>query len=275
MDTPDRTMTVAFQRRQVFRTLKNKGDIRCGFEGVKTSHRENIIQNSYAFVYFLKGHGVYTDHCGRKHPFKAGSIMQRFPNKVHGTDYYNVSTCFLAVPSEVYHLFKMVKLVDDNSPVLEVGLKASYIKSFECIFEDLCDQPETQLAKSLVDMQQLILTLLMAGKRDDRGEILVEKTCELLSKNLRIRVNMPDIAKELNVGYSKLRKLFKRKTGLSMAEYRIQCRIEAAQSMLSTPGLFVSNVAMALGFPNVQNFSKQFKQYCGQSPREFQRIQGT
>jgi AraC-like DNA-binding protein len=80
---------------------------------------------------------------------------------------------------------------------------------------------------------------------------------------------MEALIRELAIGYSKFRKLFKRSTGKSPNQYHINLRLDKAKELLSTTNLNVTEVAYQLGFDSVFYFSRLFKKKNGVSPKSF------
>lgn len=80
---------------------------------------------------------------------------------------------------------------------------------------------------------------------------------------------LPEIAKELDVTYPTLRRIFRARHGMSMGTYRIRARLEAACRLLVSYS--VGEVSRRLGYPDAFGFSAQFKKHVGMSPSEYRR----
>ena len=65
--------------------------------------------------------------------------------------------------------------------------------------------------------------------------------------------------------------LFKRKTGLSISEYKNERRIEQAKSLLETTSLPIGEIAQAAGFTDPNYFSSLFRKKEGQSPLQYRK----
>jgi AraC-like DNA-binding protein len=64
---------------------------------------------------------------------------------------------------------------------------------------------------------------------------------------------------------------FKKVTGMSPAQYLINCRILKAKELLMK-GYSVEEVCDLAGFNNLPHFSRSFKQYTGHSPKQYQMM---
>lgn len=74
----------------------------------------------------------------------------------------------------------------------------------------------------------------------------------------------------LDMPYHTLRKLFRRREGLSLSKYWQRCRLQKAEELLSQ-NKYVFEVAYEMGFSSEGNFANWFKKQKGMTPREFQR----
>lgn len=77
--------------------------------------------------------------------------------------------------------------------------------------------------------------------------------------------DMAVIANQLDISYSYFSKLFKEQTGKTFTEYSKQARMEEADRLLRA-GQRVTQVALALGYRNIQNFSRAYTKYFGRRP---------
>lgn len=77
--------------------------------------------------------------------------------------------------------------------------------------------------------------------------------------------DMAVIANQLDISYSYFSKLFKEQTGKTFSEYSMQARMEEADRRLRA-GQRVTQVALSLGYQNIQNFSRAYAKYFGRRP---------
>lgn len=64
-------------------------------------------------------------------------------------------------------------------------------------------------------------------------------------------------------------RLFHKVTGCTFSDYLIQCRMEKAAELLSNVNYKTYEVSLMVGYDNPKNFSRAFKQYYQETPREF------
>jgi len=72
----------------------------------------------------------------------------------------------------------------------------------------------------------------------------------------------------IDISYHTLRKLFRRREGLSLSKYWQRCRLQKAEELLSQ-NKYVFEVAYQMGFSSEGNFTNWFKKHKGMTPREY------
>ena len=87
--------------------------------------------------------------------------------------------------------------------------------------------------------------------------------------------SIKDCLKKLPLNYDYIRKLFKKETGVTPAEYLLKERMTLAQQLLSSgisnrfSPYTVSQIAEACGYSEPLYFSRVFKNYFGVAPSEY------
>ncbi len=77
------------------------------------------------------------------------------------------------------------------------------------------------------------------------------------------------LAKLCCMSESTLRRCFNEELGVSPITYKNKFRINRSKDLILYSDLTISQIAYALGFGNVYEFSNMFKQYVGYSPSQF------
>lgn len=75
----------------------------------------------------------------------------------------------------------------------------------------------------------------------------------------------------LNVSYSWFRKMFKKYTGLSPAQYISQIKLQKAKVLLLNTKKSVKEIAFELHYEDTAYFSTIFKKHVGLSPTEYKQ----
>ncbi len=93
-----------------------------------------------------------------------------------------------------------------------------------------------------------------------------------IDENPISREPLKKLAPDIHVGRNQLQTAFKQITGRTIRRYRLEKRMAAAATMLTTGDTSVKEVAIACGHCDcVSNFSKLFKAVYNMSPEEYVR----
>ncbi len=106
-------------------------------------------------------------------------------------------------------------------------------------------------------------------KRQDTGNVHVEKAKHYLSDHLTQEIRTGDIAAAVGLSPYHLSRLFKSHTGLTMREYLIQERVEAAKQLLAASDRTIPQIASLLRFCDQSYFTMVFRKLTGQTPGEY------
>ena len=90
-----------------------------------------------------------------------------------------------------------------------------------------------------------------------------------MRENLSRALCMEDVAKEVGMGYSKFRKVFRNYTGFSPTQYFLNLKLEKAKDYLSNTHLSCKEIAFRLGFDSAAYFNKMFRQRHEITPQEY------
>jgi AraC-like DNA-binding protein len=77
------------------------------------------------------------------------------------------------------------------------------------------------------------------------------------------------VADHVHLNADRFSRLFKKVTGVTVAEYVNRARVERVKQLLANPDTRVSEAALATGFRDIAHFNRSFRRYTGQSPRQY------
>jgi DNA-binding IclR family transcriptional regulator len=100
-------------------------------------------------------------------------------------------------------------------------------------------------------------------------EAIIEQARDFLDEHAHTAIDMEELARNLHVGYSWFRRMFKAQTGESPNRYHLHRRMEEAQRLLRDTDLTVKQIAARLGYESQNYFSGIFKKQTGRSPNHF------
>ncbi len=118
----------------------------------------------------------------------------------------------------------------------------------------------------------LAAELMQMNERENRAaqNEYVEHALRFLNANFRREIRVGEIAEQIGIDRSYLFKLFREQVGVSLQQYLIRLRMDAARSMLAETTAAVGTVAASVGYEPL-HFSKMFKRYFGESPQKFRK----
>jgi AraC family L-rhamnose operon transcriptional activator RhaR len=106
-------------------------------------------------------------------------------------------------------------------------------------------------------------------------DVLVQRMARYLRDNYCRGVQIRDVAAQVHLSERHTSRLFHQVMGLSIKDYLVSLRLEAAEHMLLSSNRPVKDVGEAAGFPDPQHFTTVFRQRVGLTPAAFRRQRGT
>ncbi|MBQ9269039.1 MAG: helix-turn-helix transcriptional regulator [Oscillospiraceae bacterium] len=152
------------------------------------------------------------------------------------------------------------------------GIPAELVLTEQRMGEDFQRSATTVLL--LLAWVRAILERMEEFLESEQADTPVKRARKYILQNLDQELSREDIAAHVFVSSGYLGRLFKRETGMSLSEYIFQERMKLAARLLSQTSLYVTAVAMRVGFSNFPYFSTQFKKYSGMTPVEYRRRAG-
>ena len=98
---------------------------------------------------------------------------------------------------------------------------------------------------------------------------VIQRTITYIDSDLSADLSLHTLAAVQKVNPSYLSSLFKKETGETLTDHVNKKRMAQAAHLLQTTQLQIQSVAQSCGISDVNYFSKLFKKYSGQTPREF------
>ena len=102
---------------------------------------------------------------------------------------------------------------------------------------------------------------------------MISNAMNYIANHLDLPLSLKDVADSLNVNPSYLSTQFKKETGVTVTDYIRAQKIEYASILLTTTSRQVQEVAEAVGFYDVQYFSKLFKKEKGSTPSTYRQLE--
>lgn len=233
--------------------------------------------DEYQLVYISKGSGYFQSQFCKKQKIKAGTMFLLYPNEWHS--YYPEEEGWfehwVGFKGKLIESWIENKFFSREKPVYEIGVNTTIIG----LYEDIV----TYATEERTGYQQLISSMVLyimgnvyyKEKNMSFGKsVAIEKINEartIMKKTIDNPLPVETIAKNLNVGYSWFRSSFKEYTGISPAQYQLQLRYLRAKELLHTTQMSISEIAYALSFESVAQFSTFFRKREGFPPSHFRK----
>ncbi|MBD3921774.1 helix-turn-helix domain-containing protein [Paenibacillus sp. PR3] len=103
------------------------------------------------------------------------------------------------------------------------------------------------------------------SKESNHGERIVH----YLNENYYKDIVFEEMAKEIGISYSYMRKIAYEMTGLSLVDYLNKLRIDKAKDMLMDSGQTIAQIASEVGYYNVRSLNHYFRKFEGMPPSSF------
>ena len=123
----------------------------------------------------------------------------------------------------------------------------------------------------LLDIFYQYLMKMCNDLGESNPKTIIRRVYAYMEKNYYKSLKLEAIAKIFNYNNAYLGKLFRLESGDSFNNILDQIRIDNAKRLLMETDLKVYQVAMKVGYSNVDYFHIKFKKYAGVSPKEFKK----
>lgn len=240
------------------------------------------VLNEYQVIYIIRGKGFFESRSVPCTSVEEGSVILLFPGEWHrfkpdekvGWDEY-----WVGFKGEIAENLVRNNFFNSKDALINIGIKEEILGLLTGIIENTKEEKIGYQALVSGALLHLLGHIHRTQKQQQFSEenhvgTLINKARILLRQRIDEEVVMEDIAKELNVSYSWLRKMFKSYTGIALGQYLIQLKIERAKTLLSNPSKTIKEIAYDLQFVSCFYFSRLFKEKTGVSPEKFRQAIG-
>lgn len=233
------------------------------------------VLQEYQIIYIARGMGKLESARGGLRLVQAGDLFVLFPNEWHryspdpetGWEEH-----WVAFQGSRAAALTAENRASPERPLFRTGLSDALLREFLRIAEEVTEEAvgyQNVVAARL----HLILALAQAAhqRQDQATDVLevIKRAKELLRERIDRPTDMQDLAADLHVGYPWLRKMFRLHTGLPLAQYQMQLRLNHACELLSSTTLPIAAIGSRNGFESAYYFARVFRSKIGCSPSEY------
>lgn len=245
-------------------------------------------RNHFLFHYVISGKGQlrYTDTSGQKQhvDVHAGEGFMIFPGKIN---------TYQADQSDPWHYIwiefdglrmherlSQVGITEDDPRYAPTAADArdEMMRQMLYIVEHLDESPLNVVGHMYLFFDFLTKSTERPSRQDRHGDLrsfYISEAIEYIERHYQEDMTVGDIAANSGLDRSYLGSLFKASVGTSMQQYLMNYRMSRACELLNLTALAVSEVGVAVGYPNQMRFSRAFKNAKGVSPREWRKREET
>lgn len=234
------------------------------------------ILAEFQILYITRGSGWFmSTHCPRT-VVQAGDAIMLMPGEWHSyapdrrTGWTENWIGFTG--DFVQHLLRL-NFFSTVHPILRVGFSDTLFAAFEQAVR-VAREEKPAYQQQLAGFVALIVGTIYAKSRqhpykDNPDTDSINLARRYMREHLSENINMEDVAREIGLGYSKFRKIFRGYTGFPPTQYFLNLKIEKAKDYLSSTSYSCKEIAFRLGFDSGSYFNKMFRQHTGITPLEF------
>lgn len=237
------------------------------------------ILNEYQLLYLTEGEGTFHSASVKSARIKEGDIFLLFPGEWHS---YNPTP---SIGWKSYWIGFKGKNMDDRiqagflspqKPIYHIGYSSDVVYLYKEAYKTAVQEAaySQQLLAGIVNHLIGLMYSLERNNilgRDAERVQLVNKVRLRIRESLESSLTIQQIATELGISYSNLRKLFKEYTGIAPAMYQQDLRLQRAKELLATTNISIKEIAYKLNFDSPDYFSSKFKIKTGIKPSDFRK----
>ncbi|MBP1989106.1 AraC family transcriptional regulator [Paenibacillus eucommiae] len=244
----------------------------------------------WEFLYVDKGEVEVTTDTER-HLLKQGTIIFHKPNEFHSFYAYGGSApniivmTFDCLSIAMKHFENQIISLQDGERNLLAEMIKEGMDAFSFPFQHPLNRKESapvgceQMIKIYLEMflirllrkdhsvkQEEALSYPAREKSDDQT---IRDIMHYMEDHLNMKVSLAEMSESLHLAKTKLKELFKKKTGTTIMAYFSNLKINRAKVLIREDSKNFTEISGMLGFSSVHHFSKAFKKTTGTSPSEY------
>lgn len=139
----------------------------------------------------------------------------------------------------------------------------------------IVSEPEDRYSADLAAARVQLLLLLLLRRSGTPAEnrsgehIIIRRAQQYICTHARRKLSVPLVASQISVSPSYLTALFHKDLQISPAEYIRRVKLQESKQMIQENVLNFTEIAKALEYSTVHQFSRQFKEKFGITPTEY------
>ena len=125
---------------------------------------------------------------------------------------------------------------------------------------------------ALNDLSEIISLVRSAQVKTtyDTSDV-VDKICSFIADNLEANITLSDLSRKFHFSSNYIRHIFKKKTGMTVTDFKINQKIKKAKLLLKMSDCKITDIASSCGFESSAYFTETFTKITGISPRDYRK----
>lgn len=164
-------------------------------------------------------------------------------------------------------IFNIIQLI--FSRLLELHIQADKLFDRETIQSLM--KSYRSVEETISCLEQLKEKMCLLSERQERESKIINDIKEYVRSNIETKLSRKEIADKVYLSPDYLTKLFRKKTGMTLIEYIMEEKVNAAKRMIDKEAIPIGEVAQRLGYDNFSYFSEIFRKKTGMSPSEYKK----
>ena len=125
-----------------------------------------------------------------------------------------------------------------------------------------------QVGQLMLDFIADICTQIQS-RREHKNAQMMEKIIQYMRSNYQKEISLNQLAEDVYMSVPYLCKIFKEYTNQTFTDYLTALRIEASTELLRSSGKKIMEIAVSVGYTNVQSYIRAFKKVKGMTPTDY------
>jgi len=204
-----------------------------------------------------------------------------------GREYHLPTGTFLLLPQNQWHMCyaepKSAPVLlhltfsatwDSFVPIIETAPSPTVSAFLQQIMQEYHCADDVSREMIHLLLNQLLLTLYREGRFTEASplkgeEAIISRTLQLICSHARQRITVPMVAKKAQISPSYLTALFQKHLSVSPGECIRRVKLQESKEMIRSSNMNFTEIAAALQYSTVHQFSRQFKEKFGITPTEY------
>lgn len=232
------------------------------------------VLDEYQLIYVTRGEGRFRS-ASLPHPLpvRQGSLFLLFPGEWHSyrpAEETGWKEYWIGFKGPQMDSWMKGGFFAKDRPIWNVGLRSDIVALYQDAIDTALSQQSGFQQRLSGVVAHLVSLAWFYGRNEALSEVAGQMNRALILIAEQFRTVTPeDLSRQLCMGYSNFRRVFKEYTGQSPAQYIRQVRLSRVKEALTNTSRPIRELAFEMGFENEDYFFTSFRRLTGMTPREY------